>query len=115
MTAPEPESASWSLWQQAGEIYGQSTLCVGNQLVVPICSFYIHGTHLLALWVALNTTMSKATGVSAEGERASGGQPRRKLEEVDGLGEGSWRYAVDVDGGAPVLLRERLAAAWGEG
>jgi hypothetical protein len=35
MAALEPKNASRRLWQQAGDIYGESTLRVGNRLVLP--------------------------------------------------------------------------------
>jgi len=39
------------------DIYGESTLRIGNRLVLPVWSFHTHGTHPVALWVALNTRM----------------------------------------------------------
>ena len=36
MAAPDPKNASRRLWQQAGDIYGESTLRVGNRLVLPV-------------------------------------------------------------------------------
>jgi hypothetical protein len=36
MAAPDPKHAFWRLWQQAGDIYGESTLRIGNRLVLPV-------------------------------------------------------------------------------
>ena len=36
MAAPDPKNAFWRLWQQAGDIYGESTLRIGNRLVLPV-------------------------------------------------------------------------------
>ena len=36
MVALELNNASGSLWQQTGDIYGQSTLRCGNRLVAPV-------------------------------------------------------------------------------
>ena len=36
MTALELNDASGGLWQQTGDIYGQSTLRCGNRLVAPV-------------------------------------------------------------------------------
>ena len=57
MADPDPENAFWRLWQQAGDIYSESTLRIGNRLVLPVRSFHTHGTHPLTLWVSLNTRM----------------------------------------------------------
>ena len=35
MAAPDPKNAFLRLWQQAGDIYGESTLRIGNRLVLP--------------------------------------------------------------------------------
>ena len=38
MAAPNPKDAFRRLWQlqQAGDIYGESTLRIGNRLVLPV-------------------------------------------------------------------------------
>ena len=36
IAAPDPKNAFWRLWQQAGDIYGESTLRIGNRLVLPV-------------------------------------------------------------------------------
>ena len=36
MAAPDPNNAFWRLLEQAGDMYGESTLRIGNRLVLPV-------------------------------------------------------------------------------
>jgi hypothetical protein len=36
MAAPDPKHTFLRLWKQAGDIYGESTLRIGNRLVLPV-------------------------------------------------------------------------------
>ena len=71
MAALEPKHASRRLWQQTGDIYGESALRLGNRLVPPVRPFDIHGRHPLALWIALTIPQDGTCTAALEPKHAS--------------------------------------------
>ena len=93
MAAPDPKNAFWRLWQQAGDIYGESTLRIGNRLVLPVWSFHTHGTPPVALWLALNTRM---------------GPPWRPQTRKMRFGGSAGQQACDIYGESTLRIGNRL-------